>query len=262
VTGPRRAACALALALAGTLLAPASARAQQVITGPGDAGPDPHRFRSPQRFAFELKFGPYKPNVDAEFEGSGRTPTPYESFFGPSRHLMSRIEFEWQFFRKLGSLGVSGGVGFFQVTGSALDGMGTGQPTGDTSRFRIIPFSLSGVYRFDYFLETRDFPLVPYGKLGLDYAYWSITDGNGEIAHDGTGAEGQGGTMGWHGTVGAALVLDWFDPDAARSFDADMGVNHTAIAFEYTHADISGLGAANRLHVGDTTWTLGLLLEF
>ena len=35
-----------------------------------------------------------------------------------------------------------------------------------------------------------------------------------------------------------------------------------AITFEYYHADISGLGLANRLHVGDNNWTLGLLLEF
>jgi hypothetical protein len=39
-------------------------------------------------------------------------------------------------------------------------------------------------------------------------------------------------------------------------------VNHTALTFEFYHADISGLGEANRLHVGDTNWTLGLLLEF
>jgi hypothetical protein len=256
----RHRAAAFALALLPALLGSARAGAQEILTDPGDA-PERHRFASPQYFAFELKFGPYKPDIDSEFDDRGGR-TPYDDFFGGGRHLMSQIELDYQFFRKFGTLAVGVGAGFFQVTGTATKGIGTGELSGDKSRLRVMPFSLSAVYRFDYFLQQRDFPLVPYGKLGLDWAYWSITDGNGEIAHDGFGGEGRGGTTGWHGTAGVALVLDFFDPDAAREFDADMGVNHTAVTFEYTHADISGLGRANRLHVGDTTWALGLLLEF
>ena len=76
------------------------------------------------------------------------------------------------------------------------------------------------------------------------------------------GGRGRGGTSGWHAAIGLALVLDMFDPEAARSFDNDLGVNHTAIAFEYGHYDISGITSSNQLHVGDDTWTLGLLFEF
>jgi hypothetical protein len=148
------------------------------------------------------------------------------------------------------------------VTGTAPLGSGTGALSGDTSNFKVVPLSLSAVYRFDYFLEQKGIPLVPYGKLGLDWAYWQITDGNGEIATDGRGGSGRGGTLGWHAAAGIALVIDFFDPDAARDFDTDLGVNHTAITFEYAHADLSGLGEPNRLHVGDTSWSLGLLLEF
>jgi hypothetical protein len=257
---PRRTTAATAMALALALLGPARAHAQDILSGSTEA-PERHRFASPQRFAFELKFGPYKPDVDSEFADRGGR-TPYANFFGGGNHLMSQIELDWQFFRRFGTLALGLGAGFFQVNGPALSGNGNGTPTRDNSRLRVAPFSLAAVYRFDYFLQKRDFPLVPYGKLGLDWAYWSITDGNDEIAHDNTGGEGRGGTLGWHATAGVALVLDFFDQDAAREFDSDMGVNHTAIAFEYTHADISGLGQAGRLHVGDTTWSLGLLLEF
>ena len=62
--------------------------------------------------------------------------------------------------------------------------------------------------------------------------------------------------------MGLALVLDFLDPEAARDFDADLGVNHTSLTFEYRHADISGLGEANRLHVGDNNWSLGLMFQF
>jgi hypothetical protein len=241
------------------LAAPATAHATDILAEDGDESPDAHRFRSPQHWAFELKFGPYKPDVDSEFSAGN---AHYQKYFGGSRHLMSQLEVDWQFLRKFGSLGLGLGVGYFSVTGRAPFPGNTGQLSGDHSTLKVVPFSLSAVYRFDYFLQTRDFPLVPYGKVGLDYAYWSITDGNGEIAHDGRGGTGRGGTRGWHAAAGLALVLDIFDPEAARDFDTDLGVNHTALTFELSHADISGLGRAGELHVGDTTWSLGLLMEF
>ena len=249
---------ALVLALGSSAFAPRHAHATDILAAEGDES-TPHRFRSPQHFAFELKFGPYRPDVDSEFGGAR---TPYKDFFGNSRHLMSQLEIDWQIFRRFGSFGVGVGFGYFDVTGKAPVGNGSGLVSGDNSTLKVVPFSLSAVYRFDYFLETRDFPLVPYGKLGLDYAYWSITDGNGEIAHDGMGGSGRGGTTGWHAAAGLALILDVFDPEAARDFDSDLGVNHTAITFDFSYADISGLGSANRLHVGDKTWSLGLLMEF
>jgi hypothetical protein len=249
-----RRAASTALVLAGALLLPARARAVDVLNDQGD--PPTRSYKSPQNFAVELKFGPYRPDVDSEFTDV----TPYASYFGPSRHLLTQLELDWQIFRRFGSIGLGLGVGYFSVSG--VSPSTTGVPTGDRSNLKVVPFSLSGVYRFDYFLNTRNFPLVPYGKLGLDYAYWRITDANDELAHDVQGNSGQGGTMGWHATAGVALMLDVFDPEAARDFDTELGVNHTAITFEYTHADISGLGQPNKMHLGDTTWALGLLFEF
>jgi hypothetical protein len=246
------------LALGGT------ARAQtDILERAPTETPAGHPYRSPQRFAVELKFGPYRPDIDSEFAPSGPTArTPYKDYFGNSRHLLSALEFDWQILHKIGSLGVGVGIGYFSVTGAAPLGTGTGMLSGDSSSLKVVPMSASVVYRFDYLLETRDIPVVPYGKAGLDYAYWSITDGNGEVAKDAMGNSGRGGTLGWHVAAGVALVLDWLDPEAARDFDADLGVNHTALTFEFAHADISGLGQSGRLHVGDTTWTVGLLLEF
>jgi hypothetical protein len=257
-----RAAAILGAGLGLVLASAGEARAQSDILerAPSDE-PVGHRYRSPQHFAFELKFGPYRPDVDSEFPQSGPNKrAPYNQYFGSGRHLFSAIEFDWQLLHKFGSLGAGVGVGYFSVTGTAT--LENGMPSGDTSNFKVVPFSASLVYRFDHFLEARDIPFVPFGKVGLDWAYWQITDGNGEIAHDAMGNTGRGGTLGWHASAGLALMLDWLDPEAARDFDADLGVNHTALTFEYSHADISGLGRSKRLHVGDTTWTIGLLLEF
>jgi hypothetical protein len=127
---------------------------------------------------------------------------------------------------------------------------------------KVMPLALSAVYRFDVLLERNKIPLVPYGKVGLDYAYWQITDGNDEIATDGQGGTGRGGTLGWHAAAGLQFALDFIDPDAARDFDSDLGVNHTSLIFQFTYADISGLGMSDRLHVGDTNWSLGLMFQF
>jgi hypothetical protein len=252
------AACASAWVLL-TLAGPV--RAQDILED--QPAPVLHRFRSPQHFAFELRFGPYHPAIDSEFEQGGtQLRRPYHDYFGDSNRLMTQLEFDWQLIHRFGSLGVGASLGYFQVSGASPLADASGNISGDRSTLKIVPLALSAVYRFDYFLIMRDFPLVPYGKLGLDYAYWQITDGNDEIAHDGVGGNARGGTTGWHAAAGLELVLDIFDPEAARDFDTDLGVNHTALVLELSHADISGLGRAGRLHVGDTTWSLGLLLEF
>jgi hypothetical protein len=262
--GARRAALVAALGLGVLLSLGGLARAQSdILTAEPSDRPYGQQYRSPQHFAFELKFGPYRPDVDSEFPSSGpNARSPYRDYFTDSSHLFSQVEFDWQILHTFGSLGVGVGLGYFSVTGVAPLGTGTGQLSGDTSNFKVVPVSASLVYRFDRFLDTRNIPLVPFGKLGLDWAYWQITDGNGEIAKDSMGNSARGATLGWHAAAGIAFVIDWLDPEAARDFDADLGVNHTALTFEYSYADISGLGQAGRLHVGDTTWALGLLLEF
>lgn len=256
VRGVVLAAVSLVTALAAL---PRAARAQDfadeaaIVEGEGNA------YKTPQRFAYELTFGPYKPDIDGEFNG---VRTPYADYFGNGQHLLIRTELDYQILHRYGSLGVGIGLGYFSVTGTAPVANGTGLPSGDQSQLKVVPLSLSAVYRFDYLLETHNIPLVPFGKLGLDWAYWQITDGNGNIADDGNGGRGRGGTFGWHAAAGVALMLDFIDPDAARDFDQDLGVNHTGLTFEYYHSDISGLGQSGRLHVGDNNWTLGLVLEF
>jgi hypothetical protein len=243
--------------------APGAARAQDFAQEASIVEGDSYnRYKSPQRFAFELTFGPYRPAIDSEFDGDKPPHTPYKDYFGSGQHLLTRVELDYQFWRRYGSLGAGLSIGYFSVTGTAPIANMPGTLSGDQSQLKVVPVALSAVYRFDYFLQERNFPLVPFAKLGLDWAYWQITDGNGNIADADSGGHGRGGTLGWHVAGGIALVLDFLDPDASHDFDQDLGVNHTALTFEFYHSDISGLGEANRLHVGDTNWTLGLLLEF
>ena len=59
---------------------------------------------SEQRFAIELRFGPYRPNIDEEFPDR----RPYERAFGADRKpFYFGLEFDWQLLRipKVGTLG-------------------------------------------------------------------------------------------------------------------------------------------------------------
>jgi len=222
-------------------------------------------YRSSQSFGLSLHFGPYRPDIDGELKNGGangnESRTPYADFFG-GRKLLGSMSLEWQFLRRFGTLAVGGAVGYFSATGSNPLTNHSGQESADESRLRLVPLAAELIYRFDVTNERYHVPLVPYVKGGLDYVIWAVNDSNGQIVSDGAGGKARGGTLGYHGTIGLSLVLDFMDPDAAREFDADSGINHTHLFFEYTSATVNGLGQAHKLHVGDNTWNLGLLFEF
>ena len=47
---------------------------------------------SPQAFALELRFGPYRPKIDDELPAA----RPYESTFGTDKRLYMGFELDWQ----------------------------------------------------------------------------------------------------------------------------------------------------------------------
>jgi hypothetical protein len=231
-------------------------------------------FRSPREWAIELRFGPYAPDVDSEFSGNPAA-TPYKTIFGSKRHLMSQLEFDWQFFQAFGSLGVGVVVGYYSQSAKAFvfdPTTGTCQTdpssttgaclvSGDTTSLRLIPVAALLVYRWDVAAERWKVPLVPYAKLGLNYTFWEINNGNGNVP-DYKGGHGSGGTAGWQAAAGMSLLLDILDPDAARGLDMETGVNHSYVFFEWNHVDASGLGMSKKLHLGDSRWVLGFMFEF
>jgi hypothetical protein len=247
------------------------AQAQVVTHAAAETSVDPSKaYETPKEWAIELRFGPYRPNVDSEFSGSPGV-TPYKTMFGGKRHLMSQLEVDWQFFQNFGTLAVGVAVGYSTVSSKAFIADATGAcvrdandacvRSGDTTSLRLIPIAALLVYRWDVAAEDWKIPLVPYGKLGLNYTFWDITDGNGNVPHAG-GGHGSGGTAGWQAAVGISLLLDFLDPDAARGLDMETNINHSYVFFEWNRVDATGLGMSNKLHVGDSRWVIGLMFEF
>jgi hypothetical protein len=61
---------------------------------------------------------------------------------------------------------------------------------------------------------------------------------------------------------GGAFLLDVIDPSAAKTVDAELGINHTYLFCELHYADIRGFGASNKMNLSDLTLNAGLSFEF
>jgi len=279
------------LTAAATLTAVLAAGAQPALAKEGIGGTPPtfaenapRNYESPQRFAFELKFGPYSPNIDASPHLGGLNGKPFADLFPPDKgsrppgRLLTQVEFDYQFLHRWwGNLGVGHTIGYYRRNTHALKYVSPDPPvscttdcegSGDITSLNVVPVSLLFVYRFDYFAQRWKIPFIPYFKGGIAYYMWWIENGGGffSFAHyaDGSGKDETafGGTWGYVLNPGGAFLLDVIDPGAARTIDAELGINHTFLFCEFHYADISGFGANNKMNLSDMTLNAGIGFEF
>jgi hypothetical protein len=254
---------ALLAALAAPSLAGATEGAGAAEGAGGDTpafGENPARhYESSQRFSLELKFGPYSPDIDASSGTTGLGGHPFADLFPPAAgksrppgRLLTQGEFDYQFLHRWwGNLGVGITAGFYRRTAHSLSYIyplamppvpcdsspksttPCSGAVGDTTALNIIPLSLLFVYKFDYLAKRYKIPFVPYVKAGLAYYAWWIENGGGFLsiaqyqnATTGEKDSGFGGTWGYVLNPGGAFLLDVIDPTAARTLDAELGINH------------------------------------
>jgi len=213
---------------------------------------------SPQYGEFEIKFGPYRPNVDDQ---PGLSGTPYASTFGGSESMfLTTLELDWQFFRfdDIMSFGLGGSFGFMQEY--ARSKTESGATSNDYTVLNVMPFAVLGVIRVDVLADQLGVPIIAYFKGGMNWYLWWIL-GAGETQES-------GGTLGWEIRPGIAFRLDGFDRMSARTFDNESGVNHSFIFFEYVFAIVEGLGQTDHMFLSPMnlgshgTWQAGLGIEF
>jgi hypothetical protein len=244
----RRALCSLILL--ASLLAARSAEARRYV-------PVVDYSPTPQWWAVELKFGPYRPDIDAEFDGA----SPYQDTFGGGVDLMSQLTVDVQFLKLHGKLGVGGTIGYFQAKGKALAEDGTA--SGDDTSLNMVPLLLQLVYRWDYAAERWKFPLVPYIRFGVVGALWWVEGGSGGTTSFGPDRKARGATWGYQLNIGIAFLLDVLEPTAAKRLDMELGVNHSYIFVEFVHSSIDDFGHENSWQLGmQASLLAGLTLEF
>ncbi|HEX7597782.1 MAG TPA: fibronectin type III domain-containing protein, partial [Polyangia bacterium] len=238
------------IAMALFLASGASARAQDQAAKINDdwaANPSAQRTASPPDWGFELGVSLYRPAVDSEFSNGLH---PYADTFGTSRHLMSEVEFDRYIGHRIGSWGAGLRIGYCKLTGTATYSDGV-TPSGDDTSLRLIPFSLSALYRADGLPGLRVVPLIPYAKAGLDAMMWTATRSGDSASHTGL-------TLGWHLAAGMALGLNSLGLGSVKPGEiAGPG----ALFFEWDYSAINGLGMSGELHMGDSTWVAGLMFD-
>jgi hypothetical protein len=215
---------------------------------------------SPQSVAIELRVGRYVPNVDSEFSGAG--PGPYQQMFGDSNRYSIGFEVDYQALRIpfLGTLGPGFGFGYTKVTANSfVTPSVTRRSDGEETALTILPMYLVAVLRADVFARETPVPLVPYAKLGLGFAPWTISNGGGTSSVD--GSVGRGISYGPQFALGGMFLLDSIDATSAKEMDVNAGVNNSYVFVEWYVSSLNGFGSGNQLQVGTNTWVLGLALE-
>ena len=215
---------------------------------------------SPRSMMLEIHASPYSPGIDKQFTEA----TPYEDAFGTESLLLLGAHVDYQLFQSFGSLAVGVGFRYGSVKGRGIQA--DGSSASDETGLHVLPATLSLTYRMDWPSQRFGFPVVPYGKGGLTYAFWWITNGRSEVANaydlEGTGRVAMGGTMGWHAGGGVQILLDWFAPGMAVVFDDESGVNNSYFFAEYMLQQINDFGSAESMELSDDVLSFGLMFEF
>ncbi|MCA9706874.1 MAG: hypothetical protein KDK70_13560 [Myxococcales bacterium] len=233
------------------------------------------RLGSPQRFALEIKMGPYLPDIDRDYTGAGLG--PYATVFGktnatgeatgqPRAFPMPAIAFDWQFVYLAGPLGLGTQVGLFRDAADAIIAHPVAgqnlRSSADRVTFTIIPLSLLLSYRFELLADRYRVPLVPYAKAGFAYSLFWSKGGSGNLSHDSEGKAARGGVPGWQVNLGGMFRLDVLEPGTAKKLDNLTGINHTYLFGEYQLSRVNNFGVGQTLNLGDSTWFAGLAIEF
>ncbi|MEW6433902.1 MAG: MXAN_2562 family outer membrane beta-barrel protein [Myxococcota bacterium] len=203
----------------------------------------------------EAKLSPYTPLIDRSFTS---TTGPYQTIFGGGPMLLGELELDYQFFQKVGSLGVGLSGGYAEKFGRAIDAT-TGAQTNQATGLKLVPLKALIVYRFDWLSLKTDIPLVPYVKGAFVMMPWWVVSGSEIEVAD--GLRGSGLSYGLAGVFGLSLTLDFLDPRLARDLDTSVGVNHSYLFAEFTLQEM-GIFTPDAMDLSSRHWIFGLGFEF
>ncbi len=213
---------------------------------------------SPQTASVDFRISNYTPSIDKAFPSR----TPYADVMKDG-DLGIGVNIDWRIWHGFGEFAMGMGIGRWSHQGTAL--LTDGSASNDKTRLTIIPITVDAVYRFDVLAERYDFPLVPYARVGGVYGLWWMLDGVDNISvyttKAGKNIRAIGGTGGLSGTIGLRLLLDVFEPGAARSFDIEMGVNHSYLFAEAQKLWLNDFGSSKSINLSDTVLAFGLAFD-
>ena len=206
----------------------------------------------------EAHMGFFTPSIDNE---KGLNNKPYSDIFNEDgvRFGLSYY-YEVLSGKYFGTFSLSVSMEYFRVSGYGKYENDSTVKSNDETVLSMLPFEMSLSYTLGQLLSLFNIPFTFYGKLGLNYNIWWITNGLGEIS-DYQETSAIGGKKGWHYALGVRLLLDFFDRDSALSFDNQYGINNSFIFVEYNDSCIDDF-SEDGFKLGGAYWRFGLALEF
>jgi len=206
----------------------------------------------------EIHFGFFTPNIDEE---EGLVGTPYKDIFNRSGlRFGSTYSYEIISHQYFGTLSFLSGAEYFLVSGKGRYENDPTEESEDKTSLSMIPLEVAIVYNIDQLEVLFNFPFVFYAKIGLNYNFWWVTDGSGSTVEYEDG-NSYGGKKGWHYGLGLRFLLDFLDPQAAKDFDGQYGVNGSYLFVEYNSSKINDFGG-DGFELGSLYWRFGLALQF
>lgn len=219
------------------------------------------RAASPETGAIEFHFSRYLPQIDDAFSGKTK---PYADIFSGAAWQLSLAR-DSKVWERFGTLSLGFSAGYWSQSGYGRE-QATGSASTDTTTLSIVPITLDLVYRFDELEKAWGIPFIPYAKLGGVYGLWWMRDGVDNLARwsdaNGKSKEAMGGTGGWHATAGMRFLLDVLEPMAARSFDIEMGVNHSYLFAEYQMLRLNDFGNKKSLNLSADLFSFGIAFDY
>lgn len=194
---------------------------------------------SPERFALELRIGPYKPDTGNDAAND---------LFADDSGLLLGLELDVFAYHipYVGPIGLGFGFGWADYEGEAL--ATSGGNSGEQTHLTVFPLSAMAVLRIDTLARHLHIPFVFAGKLGIDAFVWDSDTGERDDANN--------ISYGLRWSAQVALELDFLQPSSARRLDEEWGINHSFLFFE-----IFGNNADSTLPLAPQdgfAWTAGL----
>ncbi|MBI5545398.1 MAG: hypothetical protein HY901_16050 [Deltaproteobacteria bacterium] len=254
-------ACAAAL-----LLLPLAARAQEGDKPSGEEVTakdvvviqQVEDHRSSRSFYLEINGGRFTPEID---EQPGLTGTPYQDVFGNNGMWIFGGEFDFELWSPFGTFSLGLAADYATVYGHGIVAL-SGEESPDLTSLKTVPIRALAVYRFDWLARELGIPLIPFGKAGLAYTIWWITNGEGSIStFQESSGKALGGKWGYELAGGLALELNFIDRTLSREFDQEFGVNSVTLQAQYMRVTADNFGGEG-LDLTANTWMFGLGFEF
>ncbi len=216
---------------------------------------------SPQTGSLDFRFSRYLPQIDEGLTGKAK---PYADIFGGAAWQVS-LATDSRVWDRFGTLSLGLSAGYWSQDGYGRE-QATNNSSSDKTSLSIVPITFDVVYRMDELERAWGVPFIPYAKLGLVYGIWWMRDGVDNLARwtdaNGSTKEAMGGTGGYHATLGMRFLLDVLEPMAARSFDIEMGVNHSYLFAEYQMLRLNDFGSKKSLNLSDDLFTFGIAFDY